>query len=311
VPFTISGPTDGANSNSYIAAHRPLHNNDPNYPQGIKVATSVTTHGCLQGGDFAQFLPNHLGPDLAGGSNDDVLDSSAGESHRSEPFSGSGQYQDHQSQFLARSSFDLDDGFEFSTSFNLSGAEDEGFQQPVNGFTNDDEYDPLNASVGFSASTMEYGLADTLPGSVTDDANYPEVDGFAPSDTGFYEQFGTSELLSQPSLPLIIGETPAQTTVQTAIAHPLVAAMAAGPGVLAANTRIPCSILGCPVAFSRDSDRIRHEASAHGLNQALRLHLCPILTCPKSQGAGYTRKDKLTEHMWKKHGDLGYVKRVL
>jgi hypothetical protein len=32
--------------------------------------------------------------------------------------------------------------------------------------------------------------------------------------------------------------------------------------------------------------------------------------CNKSEGVGYTRKDKLTEHLWKKHGNLGYVKRT-
>jgi hypothetical protein len=83
------------------------------------------------------------------------------------------------------------------------------------------------------------------------------------------------------------------------------------PTTFAGNSQVYCSQFGCPVAFKRDSDRIRHEASVHGLNQVLQLHLCPIAGCLKSQGAGYTRKDKLTEHMWRKHADLGYVKRVL
>jgi hypothetical protein len=39
-------------------------------------------------------------------------------------------------------------------------------------------------------------------------------------------------------------------------------------------------------------------------------HFCHVQGCPKSNGAGYKRKDKLTEHLWKKHADLGFVKRV-
>jgi len=71
---------------------------------------------------------------------------------------------------------------------------------------------------------------------------------------------------------------------------------------------IPCTQLGCFVTFKRDSDRIRHEAAIHGINQGL--YLCPVNGCSKSQGIGYTRKDKLTEHLWKKHGNLGFVKRT-
>ena len=71
---------------------------------------------------------------------------------------------------------------------------------------------------------------------------------------------------------------------------------------------IPCTQQGCLVTFKRDKDRIRHEAAVHGINQVL--HLCQVPGCPKGQGRSYSRADKLTEHMWKKHGNLGYVKRV-
>lgn len=69
-----------------------------------------------------------------------------------------------------------------------------------------------------------------------------------------------------------------------------------------------CTQPGCQSSFRRDGDRIRHEASKHGVNGTL--HVCQVAGCPKSQGVGYKRKDKLTEHMWKKHADLGFVKRV-
>jgi hypothetical protein len=71
---------------------------------------------------------------------------------------------------------------------------------------------------------------------------------------------------------------------------------------------IPCHQFGCFATFKRDPDRIRHEAAVHGINKAT--YLCHVVGCNKSQGVGYTRKDKLTEHLWKKHGNLGYVKRT-
>jgi hypothetical protein len=76
------------------------------------------------------------------------------------------------------------------------------------------------------------------------------------------------------------------------------------------QTPIPCTQFGCSVTFKRDPGRIRHEAAVHGINQLLQLYLCPVVGCTKSQGTGYTRKDKLTEHLWKKHKSLGYRKRV-
>jgi hypothetical protein len=78
------------------------------------------------------------------------------------------------------------------------------------------------------------------------------------------------------------------------------------PPQQAASSRISCSF--CMQTFARDPDRIRHENSKH-LNLPGQF-LCPIVGCPKSQGEGYRRKDKLTEHLWKKHAALGYVKRV-
>ena len=69
-------------------------------------------------------------------------------------------------------------------------------------------------------------------------------------------------------------------------------------------TGFNCSF--CMSSFTRDADRVRHENTTH-LGQ---IHLCPIAGCVKSRGRGYSRADKVTEHLWKKHGDLGYVKRT-
>jgi hypothetical protein len=81
------------------------------------------------------------------------------------------------------------------------------------------------------------------------------------------------------------------------------------PALAATNTggtipRFQCTI--CPRAFKRDFERTRHEASVHGINR--RLHLCPEPGCPKSHGNGFSRPDKLTEHLWKKHANMGYSK---
>jgi hypothetical protein len=184
-----------------------------------------------------------------------------------------------------------------------------GLQQRMHGSMNGDPCMALNSSLGFSPSPLQWnlGLGGILPGSATDVANYAEVDGFPSFGVGCDDEFNAPESQANPGMLGISGPTPPiQGTGPALQLPPAVAATAA-----TAHVRIPCRILGCSVAFNRDGDRIRHEASVHGLNQVFQLYLCPIAECPKSWGAGYTRKDKLTEHMWKKHGDLGFVKRVL
>ena len=174
---------------------------------------------------------------------------------------------------------------------------------------NSDRCMSVNPSLDFSPSSLHWnlGLGDILPGSATDVAKRAETDGFPPLGTGFYNQFNVAESQANPVVPGIPALIPLIQSTVPALQPP----PAFTPGPAMNQNRIPCSILGCPVFFNRDGDRIRHEASVHGFNQALQLHLCPILNCPKSQGAGYTRKDKLTEHMWKKHSDLGFMKKVL
>jgi hypothetical protein len=69
-------------------------------------------------------------------------------------------------------------------------------------------------------------------------------------------------------------------------------------------TRFQCG--HCSQSFKRDYDRGRHERSIH--SSAYGRFVCPIAECPRSQGAGYCRADKVKEHLWKKHRDLGYAK---
>jgi hypothetical protein len=69
---------------------------------------------------------------------------------------------------------------------------------------------------------------------------------------------------------------------------------------------ILCNYPTCNKAFKRDADRSRHEYSVHYKSSGLRL--CPITGCPKSYRKGYSRSDKVTEHLWKKHANLGFTK---
>jgi hypothetical protein len=72
-----------------------------------------------------------------------------------------------------------------------------------------------------------------------------------------------------------------------------------------ASSTFPCQY-GCNRVFVRSADLDRHNSTVHGINRGT--HLCPVSNCIKSQGSGYSRADKLKEHMWKKHADLGHVK---
>ncbi|KUJ06208.1 uncharacterized protein LY89DRAFT_744045 [Mollisia scopiformis] len=59
-----------------------------------------------------------------------------------------------------------------------------------------------------------------------------------------------------------------------------------------------CEVLGCLSSFTRKADRDRHVRSWHN---CATLHFCPVPGCKKSLGKPYSRKDKLQEHMQKKH----------
>ena len=72
------------------------------------------------------------------------------------------------------------------------------------------------------------------------------------------------------------------------------------------NRGFLCSHTTCSKVFTRDADRLRHESQVHRNQPGL--HICPIIGCPKGQGKGYSRADKVVEHLWKKHGDLGFIK---
>ncbi|KAH6680897.1 hypothetical protein B0J14DRAFT_649273 [Halenospora varia] len=70
------------------------------------------------------------------------------------------------------------------------------------------------------------------------------------------------------------------------------------------GTRFACNF--CNNTYKRDKDRKRHEKEKHRANGP---HFCQVHGCSNAIH-GYARKDKLTEHLWKAHADLGFTKRV-
>lgn len=169
-----------------------------------------------------------------------------------------------------------DSGFNNDTEFTCTVPNQTQVQDPrtlltgYNIYSDPDTGSGESASVGHASQPYEH-----IPG--------PDVNGGYPS--GNYTPFG--------------GLNPASQSMQ---APPAIATQA--------PVLIQCTALDCSATFKREPDRLRHEAAVHGINQLLQLYLCPVNGCSKSQGSGYTRKDKLTEHLWKKHGHLGYAKRV-
>jgi hypothetical protein len=128
---------------------------------------------------------------------------------------------------------------------------------------------------------------------------------FIPGDTQSHVLQGPYQFQSFPTdmdgtIPIL----PADMTGPDVGSSAFVSPAMMGPG--ASSSRIQCTM--CTSAFKRDADRIRHENSVH--NNAPGAHLCPVVGCAKSHGRGFSRADKVTEHCWKQHGNLGYSKRA-
>ena len=82
--------------------------------------------------------------------------------------------------------------------------------------------------------------------------------------------------------------------------------LASTPALAPSNGYFICT--NCDKTFKRHSDCIRHENSIHA--NRFGAHLCPIAGCVKARGKGFSRSDKVTEHLWKCHGNLGFLKRA-
>jgi hypothetical protein len=99
-----------------------------------------------------------------------------------------------------------------------------------------------------------------------------------------------------------IGQSPAAANV-------LDANLAANIGPIISTDRHACTWQGCNASFGRKADRDRHIATKH---RNVRHYHCRVAGCPKSRGSntlrawkGYSRMDKLQEHMRKKHAGVG------
>jgi hypothetical protein len=101
----------------------------------------------------------------------------------------------------------------------------------------------------------------------------------------------------------------ATASLSTSISAPMLTPLAsAAVRRVRPAPRVRCTHLGCTQTFKRDADRVRHENTKHRNNHGQ--HLCPIVGCPKSHGRGFCRPDKVTEHLWRVHSDLGYTKKA-
>jgi hypothetical protein len=63
--------------------------------------------------------------------------------------------------------------------------------------------------------------------------------------------------------------------------------------------RFPCTRPGCPRTFRRISDRRRHSESVHSTDKGR--YICHHAGCRKNKFPGYSRPDKLHEHLREKH----------
>jgi hypothetical protein len=178
--------------------------------------------------------------------------------------------------------------------------------QSINGSAFTGDLQPLTTDGGFLAAgfgfptswtpndpmdaNFQSNIASTSAASSSQGHNGNMIWDPAPSTAS------TSQQAPNPNSPL-----PASTSAPPPPQAP--ASISTSRGL---TPRHQCTYPSCTKAFKRDSERIRHENSMHLNTQGA--HLCPIAGCSKSQGKGYSRSDKVTEHLWKKHSNLGYTK---
>jgi hypothetical protein len=138
----------------------------------------------------------------------------------------------------------------------------------------------------------QHGYHTLSPSSGYLDQDIQGLDNDSSISQGTSDSNSTPPLNSQPAAPSTgSSESPPSNL------NPLAAT---------STPRHQCTYPPCTKTFKRDYERVRHGNSMHVNTQGA--HLCPIAGCSKSQGKGYSRPDKVTEHLWKKHGNLGYAK---
>ncbi|PQE09101.1 Zinc finger C2H2 protein [Rutstroemia sp. NJR-2017a BVV2] len=199
----------------------------------------------------------------------------------------------------------------FNTSQPTSGLNNTGFVLPVDAAyqTNDGslyeniivDQNPFMSyrnynTLPWNDVPMPYGNYNMLP------PNEIAVPGFG-YDQGYEDQFMSSQNMTVDDNLQYFDNTANIMAFPDAANVPAgsVAAVQAPPAAIqpAPGQRVTCTV--CLGTFSRASDLTRHMNSFHPVGPRV-LHFCPVLGCPKSSGRGYSRQDKVTEHLRKVHG---------
>lgn len=68
------------------------------------------------------------------------------------------------------------------------------------------------------------------------------------------------------------------------------------------QSRHRCPRLMCPFTFGRKGDLERHFRTVHCGRFS---YSCGVGGCENNKGRGYSRRDKLKEHQWRRHGEVG------
>ena len=136
--------------------------------------------------------------------------------------------------------------------------------------------------------------------------------GNLPGDEPMFTSLSASHAaapIASPAAGNILGDEPMFASLLAPHAVAPIASPAAPPTTAPtlplqpAQRRFPCTQARCVETFARDADRVRHEKSTHFAQYGA--HRCPIAGCRKSYGAGYSRPDKVKEHLRKTHGVQG------
>ncbi|PQE07362.1 C2H2 finger domain protein [Rutstroemia sp. NJR-2017a WRK4] len=194
----------------------------------------------------------------------------------------------------------------------ISGVNNTGHELPVHGAYQINDSSLFNEN-GIANQTpfMSYGHYNTLTWNEVPMpyGNYnilPPNELVPPGfgyDQGYEDQFMFSQNVA------VLGDNFQQFDVTPNImASPTAANVPTGPATAiqgpptatqpAPGQRVPCTL--CTRTFGRTSDLTRHMTSIHHVGPQV-LHLCNVLGCPKSFGRGYSRQDKLKEHLKKVH----------
>ncbi|KAM3080563.1 hypothetical protein ACMFMG_005505 [Clarireedia jacksonii] len=154
---------------------------------------------------------------------------------------------------------------------------------------------PLNDSILLGGngqdSFLPFGYYNPLPSS---DGAFPHVDNLMGQEGQLTGQY-----------PFPVAGNSQSNDFTLAMVNPAVAGdvtTAPAPTAIiepAPHQRVHCRT--CPKTFSRASDLRRHITSVHKIGPQA-LHLCTIPGCPKSIAPGYSRRDKVVDHLRKVHG---------